>query len=207
MITAKTCGIFQSTRPVRGATFRWLCGSSVRPNFNPRAPCGARHAVKEEHKKHLKISIHAPRAGRDVGYDYCFPALHQFQSTRPVRGATIAATNKDAQFVISIHAPRAGRDYLQWKHTRKNTYFNPRAPCGARLRHRGQHPAQDLDFNPRAPCGARLPQTPSRSRSTRNFNPRAPCGARLQPQQLAGLILGQFQSTRPVRGATPPPPP
>ena len=34
--------IFQSTRPVWGATFYVLIWSYRRPNFNPRAPCGAR---------------------------------------------------------------------------------------------------------------------------------------------------------------------
>ena len=80
------------------------------------------------------ISIHAPRAGRDLGkLDHGgllflfqstrpvrgatlvrrFPILQssKFQSTRPVRGATINLfTCFTLQLIISIHAPRAGRD-------------------------------------------------------------------------------------------------
>ena len=34
----------------------------------------------------------------------------EFQSTRPVRGATLIAVNRAPHVAISIHAPRAGRD-------------------------------------------------------------------------------------------------
>ena len=56
------------------------------------------------------ISIHAPRAGRDCaryagGLSDC-----EFQSTRPVRGATLAVELRTPSYDISIHAPRAGRD-------------------------------------------------------------------------------------------------
>ena len=85
--------LFQSTRPVRGATsgdFREIpedeisihapragrdsSGStaSVRPSvdFNPRAPCGARRVGGCVIVLQLGISIHAPRAGRDLGLLY-----------------------------------------------------------------------------------------------------------------------------------------
>ena len=56
------------------------------------------------------ISIHAPRAGRDVLTGSGEWQVPEFQSTRPVRGAT----DKDGYVTflgrISIHAPRAGRD-------------------------------------------------------------------------------------------------
>ena len=101
-------------------------------NFNPRAPCGAR-------------LVHG-----------CFePCFDEFQSTRPMRGATDGVGGDDHQIGISIHAPHAGRD-----------------PSG---RWRWARP---WNFNPRAPCGAR----PSRHRSP--------------------VMELQFQSTRPMRGAT-----
>ncbi|EGK58587.1 hypothetical protein HMPREF9081_1893 [Centipeda periodontii DSM 2778] len=34
-----------------------------------------------------------------------------FQSTRPVRGATSALPPRSSRTHVSIHAPRAGRDY------------------------------------------------------------------------------------------------
>ena len=39
-----------------------------------------------------------------------------------------------------------------------------------------------------------------------DFNPRAPCGA-LLPQELTNADANTFQSTRPLRGATPAPMP
>ena len=80
----------------------------------------------------LPISIHAPRAGRDGVIWDSWDSSNEFQSTRPVRGATVnraadqiaglfqstrpvrGATLDDLQpyktVKISIHAPRAGRD-------------------------------------------------------------------------------------------------
>ena len=56
--------------------------------FNPRAPCGARRIkmVQDEN-------------------------LHEFQSTRPLRGATSSSPGKPNLCFISIHAPLAGRDW------------------------------------------------------------------------------------------------
>ena len=56
---------FQSTRPIRGATF-WvsLCSTSA-GDFNPRAPYGARLYRDDCHVPSLRISIHAPHTGRD----------------------------------------------------------------------------------------------------------------------------------------------
>ena len=78
-------------------------------------------------------------------------------------------------------------------------YFNPRAPCGARLPLFPQLYYR-RDFNPRAPCGARL-KTLLDVLTENNFNPRAPCGARLAAV-LVRLPVFKFQSTRPMRGAT-----
>ncbi len=58
----------ESTRPVRGATRR-LRGCSVRPRcFNPRAPCGARPRREGRVGRRRAVSIHAPRAGRDLRF-------------------------------------------------------------------------------------------------------------------------------------------
>ena len=64
--------------------------SSERGNFNPRAPCGAR-----------RLDLSLP------------PILRLFQSTRPMRGATLNHWNHHhPKLNISIHAPHAGRDYF-----------------------------------------------------------------------------------------------
>ena len=100
---------FQSTRPLRGATTsidgkggrikisihaplagRDCSATPILPHqlyFNPRAPCGARHALS------------------------LIPwSAIQFQSTRPLRGATGLCASCASSSHISIHAPLAGRD-------------------------------------------------------------------------------------------------
>ena len=159
-------------------------------------------------------------------------------------GATLTARRWPTDGKISIHAPRVGRD--QGRATiRPLMYFNPRAPCGARLRHMlrekaprnfnprapcgARHASNEDDlrkfrfqstrpvwgatgaghvalnaqnhFNPRAPCGARRISAGTMPRSLLYFNPRAPCGAR-PVHHYATMHFDEFQSTRPVWGAT-----
>ena len=57
--------VFQSTRPIRGATL--IFPASVKP---------------------FLISIHAPHTGRDNKYEIGYAWNLKFQSTRPIRGAT-----------------------------------------------------------------------------------------------------------------------
>ena len=79
-------------------------------NFNPRAPCGARLTSRM----------------------YTLSAA-SFQSTRPMRGATlIPELAIRPMATISIHAPHAGRDHPPILKPYQEMYFNPRAPCGAR---------------------------------------------------------------------------
>ena len=167
--------VFQSTRPVRGATytlhlyFRCSLFQSTRPVR------GATPHV-EISLSDSKISIHAPRAGRD--------------GDRPVSIAISVNFNP--------RAPCGARLSFSHSHIWLK-YFNPRAPCGARPLTR-----RDMllrwNFNLRAPCGARL-RVIRMNQVTENFNPRAPCGAR---HLLHGVVPRHipFQSTRPVRGAT-----
>ena len=189
---------FQSTRPVRGAT---LCLHGPPPpenHFNPRAPCGARlhrradpalygrfqstrpvrGATSAEGKSEEtdRISIHAPRAGRDrkgpipghsaeisihaprAGRDQVpggsvRPRL-EFQSTRPVRGATLAVVDPPYGIKISIHAPRAGRDFHAVAHALP-LGISIHAPRAGRDRQNKTEQGGRPYFNPRAPCGAR----------------------------------------------------
>ena len=107
-------------------------GQRQHEHFNPRAPCGARPRGFSLRSGAHRISIHAPRAGRDEAGDVeigsptnfnprapCGARLAEwkrmgysvkFQSTRPVRGATGHFLPFLLPVLISIHAPRAGRD-------------------------------------------------------------------------------------------------
>ena len=168
--------IFQSTHPLRGATsFRRqygipsnisihapLAGCDMRVqvkgnfnvHFNPRTPCGVRL---------MRADAKANRRA--------------FQSTHPLRGATWSVDKLGDAVKISIHAPLAGCDAL----------------AGGAKNGR-------IDFNPRTPCGVRLKYSMPKI-TPQNFNPRTPCGVR--PGAVRKPKRGQiFQSTHPLRGAT-----
>ena len=125
--------LFQSTRPVWGATSsampstRTMMISIHAPrvgrdkrndkqrhhckNFNPRAPCGARRRLRAVHAgPHTHFNPRAPCGARPKIVAF-YGLNDEFQSTRPVWGATIAGwfflLNPEP---ISIHAPRVGRD-------------------------------------------------------------------------------------------------
>ncbi len=145
---------FQSAHPVRGATAASSTGCRIPSHFNPRAPCGvrrrshgsrpgrrcfnprtpcgARRLFRLAREISARISIHAPRVGRDNRLAMANLSAQIFQSTRPVWGATPP----------SDPAPCG------------SPHFNPRAPCGAR-RNPSQIINQISDFNPRTPCGVR----------------------------------------------------
>ena len=123
-------------------------------NFNPRTPCGVRRSVGIHQVGKQIISIHAPLAGCDrLATTKTAHALHfnprtpcgvrrlngtadcsnlLFQSTHPLRGATVNRAGKAFCVLISIHAPLAGCDskYIPCQSRRAN--FNPRTPCGVR---------------------------------------------------------------------------
>ena len=146
-----------------------------------------------------------------------------FQSTRPVRGATLSACRRLFPISISIHAPRAGRDAVGRRAARQRVDISIHAPRAGRDSGRWLRRCRRRNFNPRAPCGARreeevtedpakifqstrpvrgaTPTAPTPLLSRSYFNPRAPCGARPPPPSNEELAE-EFQSTRPVRGAT-----
>ena len=125
---------------------------------------------------------------------------------------------------ISIHAPRVGRDLPARLRLTSRLYFNPRAPCGARLAafllfqmfhvFQSTRPVWGATFKEDkwAKNGIISIHAPRVGRDKacllgcilfRYFNPRAPCGAR-QELRTNNVLLLLFQSTRPVWGATKP---
>ena len=190
---------FQSTRPLRGATADLphvtvgqqnsihapLAGRDARRglaarrpgHFNPRAPCGARRRC----------------AGGILQYK-------AFQSTRPLRGATL------------------GR--YQLAHRRD---FNPRAPCGARPYFPREHlpPAAisihaplagrdnstvtrwlDRAISIHAPLAGRDDPAALAAKATTAISIHAPLAGRDPQKHSASAHQSEFQSTRPLRGAT-----
>ena len=129
------------------------------------------------------ISIHAPHTGRDSPAFSRLILFHVFQSTRPIRGATASAVR------LMIN----------------DQYFNPRAPYGARRGGPGPESGA-CTISIHAPHTGRDSTQALQQTVIKNFNPRAPYGAR--PARGGGHKARppRFQSTRPIRGATCPPP-
>ena len=103
---------FQSTSPVWRTTVYLpdIVGSGY--DFNPRPPCGGR-LVRNIHLTKLRgISIHVPRVEDDLTKCKKTLRTNSFQSTSPVW----RTTNSELDMVSS------------------DSDFNPRPPCGGRLR-------------------------------------------------------------------------
>ena len=100
--------MFQSTRPMRGAT-RIYNLFIILVTVSIHAPHAGRDRFRMSLFPILAVSIHAPHAGRDSSKPYI------------VRWSE-----------VSIHAPHAGRDLISLFRSPRMYRFNPRAPCGAR---------------------------------------------------------------------------
>ncbi len=168
---------FQSTRPAWGATSmpvemrKRLTFQSTRPAWG--ATCGYANPTET-----IRVSIHAPRVGRDLIADSSLISPQMFQSTRPAWGATLIARRESST----------------------SCGFNPRAPRGAR---RGNgYWASDSDcVSIHAPRVGRDVSCASIA-----FNavvsihaPRVGRDDPVRPGATAGAL---FQSTRPAWGAT-----
>ena len=127
-------------------------------NFNPRTPCGVRLHVVAIVQRVPHISIHAPLAGCDdplavLAQDkQVFQSTHplrgatllilptrlhqdRFQSTHPLRGATAPQEIMPHVEAISIHAPLAGCDQavVDKKQDRRHISIHaPLAGCDVR---------------------------------------------------------------------------
>ena len=100
-----------------------------------------------------------------------------FQSTHPLRGATFQERRLTHNRIISIHAPLAGCDAARLPWGVPSVYFNPRTPCGVRLKF-GNVTQIDATFQSTHPLrGATV-------------------------KRVDDNVDSRFQSTHPLRGAT-----
>ena len=97
--------LFQSTLPVRGATFAKYFWQIIHLEFQSTLP--VRGATRPGHLQLVSIG---------------------FQSTLPVRGATEVVVVPLLSSLISIHAPREGSDIIQAGVWCAIHDFNPRSP-------------------------------------------------------------------------------
>ena len=97
-------------------------------HFNPRPPCGGRLNGYDISVFPVWISIHAPRAGGDGDNMGTSATRAKFQSTPPVRGATLKPRRRACFQNISIHAPRAGGDAGGYQIIRRTQNISIHAP-------------------------------------------------------------------------------
>ena len=153
---------FQSTRPARGATVHDVtdrCRSASMFQSTRPARGATRHRGVSR-RIAIDVSIHAPRAGRDVDTAVLDGVICTCFNPRAPRGARPRRRTRStaaADVHVSIHAPRAGRDA---------------SDCGA-------YAAASMFQSTRPARGATVSAAIA-LRSMRCFNPRAPRGARRQ---------------------------
>ena len=126
-------------------------------------------------------------------------AYRRFQSTLPLRGATIRLELSNGLTVISIHAPLTGSDGSLHQRIRRSRRFQSTLPLRGATRGEVETSERvgisihapltgsDLliwtfrtwgnNFNPRSPYGERLSSFPHGQRG-KDFNPRSPYGER-----------------------------
>ena len=109
-VCSRTKLSFQSTLPVRGATYECAFLPQTNSHFNPRSPCGERLAACACAAPAVAFQSTLPVRGATLRWCKRAGGKQIFQSTLPVRGAT--------RFRAAVDT--AGID------------FNPRSPCGER---------------------------------------------------------------------------
>ena len=215
--------LFQSTLPMQGATHA-LNSALFSVNISIHAPHAGSDVLQFADCQFEYISIHAPHAGSDHDRQRRYTG-HHISIHAPHAGSDGDADRRFRGLLISIHAPHAGSDRLPRSQNRLHCHFNPRSPCGERhianlvqpkltrfqstLPMRGAtHSCKSCfkqeQISIHAPHAGSDWRPPAWWSPDSDFNPRSPCGER--PKRSARLPPeGRFQSTLPMRGATPVP--
>ena len=145
-----------------------------------------------------QISIHTLLAGSDYARKKLMTVCHEFQSTLPLRGATLANGIVVNNFIFQSTLPLRGATWalkcsfssVLFQSTlplRGATNPSPIMECGRHISIHtplaGSDPAPygrgtaPQNFNPHSPCGER-PENASIPHVSPNFNPHSPCGER-----------------------------
>ncbi len=147
---------FQSTLPLRGAT-PFLLPIGPMTIISIHAPLAGSDNAADKLRNLLIISIHAPLAGSDDQPDFAQDIQRnfnprspcgerppgspprwprsRFQSTLPLRGATHAFLSVPAKHIrFQSTLPLRGATAAPLSVPHQKPYFNPRSPCGERLR-------------------------------------------------------------------------
>ena len=162
-----------------------LCGVSCKLTRRPcktvqsTHPRGVRHLFEHGHQLRQIISTHAPREGCDAG----------------------AEGGKQVGVDISIHAPREGCDGMMIATTMQSARFQSTHPARGATVWVPYHPfILPISIHaPREGCDAH--NADSGGGQIVHFNPRTPRGVRRRNVHR-DIVIRQFQSTHPARGAT-----
>ena len=149
--------IFQSTLPLRGATFSMrlvqhivsisihtpLAGSdgTARPwsrpcgNFNPHSPCGERQYAYRHPSVKVEISIHTPLAGSDEAGAAVLVKADVISIHTPLAGSDSLLCGRYQYNKFQSTLPLRGATSRLLRSIRVPKYFNPHSPCGERPYH------------------------------------------------------------------------
>ena len=190
-------------------------------DFNPRSPYGERQIGGQWRTARHHFNPRSPYGERLLSLlGMIYPLT--FQSTLPLRGATCPVflapfpdwisihaplTGSDnipphslLLIDISIHAPLTGSDNITLRYS-DNADISIHAPLTGSDINATIITSNNTDFNPRSPYGERHWIVFSIF-SISYFNPRSPYGER-PSSTIATPPSYEFQSTLPLRGATP----
>ncbi len=192
--------LFQSTRPVRGGTgiSRITRSASVFQSTRP-VRGGTRRVIKRSRR--CIISIHPPRAGRDL---HRVPTTASFLYFNPPAPCGAGPSGSLAPFLpqrISIHPPRAGRDISSAVpcHATQGRFQSTRPVRGGTFVE--QYPQASISISIHPPRAGRDEITVPLAPITKKFQSTRP--VRGGTRKSSSLVPHRtFQSTRPVRGGT-----
>ena len=176
----RTSSVFQPTLPLRGATrlaiaprtpfsvstHAPLAGSDARTrprwtataSFNPRSPCGERHAHHVSRPTvPLLFQPTLPLRGATSTARASSPTWPSFNPTLPLRGATEAGRIDGLDIRVSTHAPLAGSDANVRLSTLSSSGFQPTLPLRGATKSSAAN-SMAIVFQPTLPLrGATLP--------------------------------------------------
>ena len=190
-------------------------------HFNPRTPCGVRLHLHYLACGYFHFNPRTPCGVRRPAPDTPRCAS-EFQSTHPLRGATLVFFHFVREKNISIHAPLAGCDAVHREIERDRQisihaplagcdicrvslavlilYFNPRTPCGVRLCADAEQLAR-MYISIHAPL-AGCDEKEFEMRTEAKISIHAPLAGCDSTVTTWRFMCFQFQSTHPLRGAT-----
>ena len=131
-------GVFQLTRPMRGATRTARAETGVVKFQLTRPMRGATHKIKKMDGWYY-ISTHTPHAGRDPTGHLFFQIADNFNSHAPCGARPHLRTMPTRTTLFQLTRPMRGATTTDYRDKCILTNFNSHAPCGAR-----QRPQQDI---------------------------------------------------------------